>query len=107
MIFVIGGYASGKRAFVASHWGYPPTAFLQSEDSPILYGIESMDSSSLCLDSLLEKEVVIAQEIGCGLVPLTPEERIHREEVGRLCCQLAQHATEVYRVTAGIGRRIK
>lgn len=53
------------------------------------------------------QRIVITQEIGCGIVPVDAFERKYRELTGRICCQLAAASQEVWRVTAGIGQRIK
>ena len=51
--------------------------------------------------------VITVAEIGCGLVPMDAFEREYRETVGRISCELAAQAAEVYRVTCGIAMRIK
>lgn len=51
--------------------------------------------------------ILITDEIGCGIVPIDPFQREYRELTGRICCQLAAEAEQVWRVTAGIGMRIK
>lgn len=50
---------------------------------------------------------IISDEIGNGIVPMDPFEREYRERVGRILIQLAQKAQEVWRVTCGIGQKIK
>lgn len=51
--------------------------------------------------------VFICDEVGCGVVPIDPEERAWREAVGRLCCQLAKEADQVIRVCCGIPTVLK
>ena len=51
--------------------------------------------------------VIISDEIGNGIVPMEKEERIWREETGRLLCKIAAKATQVERVICGIPMRIK
>ncbi|MDO5331356.1 MAG: bifunctional adenosylcobinamide kinase/adenosylcobinamide-phosphate guanylyltransferase [Bacillota bacterium] len=51
--------------------------------------------------------VVICDEIGLGIHPLDPFERLWREETGRALCILAEFSESVIRVTCGIGQRIK
>ena len=46
-------------------------------------------------------------EIGCGVVPIEPNDENWREAVGRLCCALAEQADAVIRVWAGVPRFIK
>lgn len=54
-----------------------------------------------------EDAVIICDEIGCGVVPISASEREWREVTGRLCCSLAQRAQRVDRVFCGIGQTIK
>ena len=58
-------------------------------------------------DSLSQKEVVIATETGCGVIPLDPRERRNREAAGRLSCLLAERAETVVRVCCGIPQVLK
>lgn len=51
--------------------------------------------------------VVVANEVGAGVVPVAAEERAFREAVGRALCVIAQEAEQVTRVVCGIGVRIK
>ena len=51
--------------------------------------------------------VVVANEVGAGVVPMNREDRAFREEVGRALCVIAQKAESVTRCVCGIGVRIK
>lgn len=51
--------------------------------------------------------VVIANEVGAGVVPMDASERAFREAVGRALCIVAQQAEQVTRCVCGIGVRIK
>lgn len=51
--------------------------------------------------------IVIADEIGNGIVPLDAFEREYREQTGRAEILLAKKADEVIRVICGIGQKIK
>ena len=51
--------------------------------------------------------VVIANEVGAGVVPMAAEDRAFREAVGRVLCILARNAEQVTRCVCGIGVRIK
>lgn len=59
----------------------------------------------LCIDT--PDAVIVSDEIGSGIVPMSAEERAWREGVGRALCIIAQHAKSVTRVVCGIGVRIK
>ena len=51
--------------------------------------------------------VIIANEVGAGIVPLKAEDRAFREVVGRALCVIAQEAECVTRCVCGVGVRIK
>ena len=51
--------------------------------------------------------VIVANEVGAGVVPLAAEDRAFREAVGRALCVIAQEAESVTRCVCGIGVRIK
>lgn len=51
--------------------------------------------------------VVVANEVGAGVVPIEAEQRAFREAVGRALCVIAQYSDEVTRCACGIGVRIK
>ena len=105
MILVIGGYAAGKRQYVRDALGYSDAQMSNqiADALPVFYGLESQPDTPL--EQLLQKEVVICDEIGGGLVH--KDERQRRERVGRLCVALAREATQVIRVVCGIGQVIK
>lgn len=51
--------------------------------------------------------IVIANEVGCGIVPVNSGERAFREAAGQFCTKLASYSDEVYRVVYGTGMLIK
>lgn len=51
--------------------------------------------------------VVVADEVGSGVVPLQAEDRRFREAVGRVLCVIARESEQVTRCVCGIGVRIK
>ena len=58
-------------------------------------------------ENLSHRDVVIATEVGGGVVPMDPVERAAREAAGRLNCLLAQRAETVVRVFCGIPTVLK
>ena len=56
---------------------------------------------------LAQYEVVIATEVGGGVVPVDPVQRQNREAAGRLACLLAQRADRVIRVFCGLPQALK
>lgn len=51
--------------------------------------------------------IIISDEIGCGVVPVSKEERQIREETGRLLCKISAQADQVFRIMCGIPTQIK
>ena len=107
MILIVGGLAAGKRAYARDVLGYGPADFTTDSQTPapVLSDLQNLPEAKL--EDLLQKEVIICNEVGCGLVPIQAEERQRREAVGRLCCQLAERAEAVYRISCGLAIRLK
>lgn len=53
------------------------------------------------------KEIIITDETGYGIVPMDKFERDCRELTGRICCSIAQKAESVERIVCGIPVKIK
>jgi adenosyl cobinamide kinase/adenosyl cobinamide phosphate guanylyltransferase len=51
--------------------------------------------------------IILCDEVGCGVVPIEKEQRLWRETVGRLCCQLAEQAESVERIFCGLSMPLK
>jgi adenosyl cobinamide kinase/adenosyl cobinamide phosphate guanylyltransferase len=114
MILVIGGFAAGKREFVKSEYGYTDGELADAvlDDRPVLSALhnwvrESDAEDGALFAALLQKAVVICDEVGCGVVPIDPAERKWRDDVGRLCARLAARADKVVRVVCGVPVVIK
>lgn len=58
-------------------------------------------------DCFAQKEVVIATEVGGGVVPADPAQRREREAAGRLACMMAERAQTVIRVCCGLPQVLK
>jgi len=125
MVFIFGGKYQGKTAYARSQYGEnlkvcdlseePVTEMykagiiknvqegvrklLEKGISPLSYFTEHLDQ--------LEEKILIGTEIGCGIVPMAEEERIWRDETGRVYQLLAKKAQKVERVWAGIALKVK
>ena len=82
------------------------------DGAPVIFHTEKLtmadpESASDLSRVLAEKEVVICNEVGCGIIPVEPRERRGREATGRLCILLAQQAEAVVRMVCGIPCVIK
>ena len=102
MIFVTGPKFSGKREYIKSALNLSDEEFAERA----VWNVEELVSEKAVTleaiaDELALKEIVIADEIGCGLVPLDASEREKRERAGRLAYMLAERADTVIRVVCG------
>ncbi len=127
MILIIGGMAQGKRAFAEERFGMgdaeswtdgEKASWEQVLASSRCHGLHllfrrllkeggSLEGLEAALFSSRPERVLVADEIGCGLVPMDREERRIREETGRALCRIAARCDQVWRVTCGLGQRIK
>ena len=107
MIFVTGPLFAGKREWVRRALG------LSGEELTARAVWDVQELAARCEDlpalarELEQKEIVIATEVGGGVVPVDPEERLARERAGRLSCLLAQRARVVVRVCCGLPQVLK
>lgn len=131
MKFIIGGAHQGKTAYIREQYGIADSkiwklceiqdmeqvlAILCDATSDIAcvtgfhllvkYGVEH----NLPMEDVVEQmllahpDLIIAMnEVGCGIIPLEREDRLYREQVGRVGCMLAERADQVVRVVCGIG----
>lgn len=114
MIFVCGGRYSGKRDFVRNKMLFEEVDLTSKlfEDLPVFYGLELCTMAQFAEEErvfsyLKTREVVICQELGCGLLSMDKEVRIHQETVARMCRALSWNAESVYRVQGGLGLKIR
>lgn len=114
MVLVIGGLAAGKREYVKRTFGYRDEDFADAvlDDRPVLYNLQDLAAKTdlpeeELVERLLQKDVVICNETGNGIVPVDKAERMARELTGRLCIQLAARADKVVRVICGIPQVLK
>lgn len=107
MIFVFGPLYSGKKetAMKLLRCGEEELA------RRAVWDVQELAAKSGDLPLLAEElgrmDVVIATEVGGGVVPVSPGERAAREAAGRLNCLLAQRAETVVRVFCGIPMVLK
>ena len=106
MIFVTGPLYAGKREYIQKALGLSDADFAARAVWDVQKLAAGADLEQL-VDELSKKEIVIATEIGGGLVPLDAGERAAREAAGRLACLLAERADTVLRVCCGLPQVLK
>lgn len=111
MILIIGGKFSGKREYAIENFSICDDDFSNDFESekPVIFGIENYNGevTNAFIEKLSKKKILIACEVGCGVVPILKAESEQREKTGELLQELAKKATKVIRVFCGIGTVIK
>ena len=107
MIFITGPLYSGKKEYACRLLGCTPEELEKHAVWDVQeLAVKSADLNILA-DELAQHEVVIATEVGGGVVPIDPAERAAREAAGRLSCLLGQRAERVVRVFCGLPMELK
>lgn len=129
MKFIVGGEFQGKLEFALNLVGAKEEEALDLAKEPlvdlkgkkIIYNLNLFIKNNLAegktqediekiINKLLNENpeiVIVSTEIGYGIVPMDKFDRSYREITGRICCMIAQKATEVHRVICGVGTVIK
>lgn len=110
MIFITGPLYSGKKNFAAQVLHCPESQLAQYA----IWNVERLaadcaDAAALeaLADRLATYPVVIATEVGGGIVPVDETQRAQREAAGRLACLLAARADTVVRLFCGLPTVLK
>ena len=106
MMLVTGPLFAGKRTWVRNALGLSEAELARRAVWDVQELALTEDAETLAA-RLAEKEIVIATEVGGGLVPTDPVERAKREAAGRLACLLAERADTVVRVCCGLPQVLK
>lgn len=100
MIFITGALYSGKRTY-AKKLGGRQIADVQD------LATDAQDLMALADELAARYDVVMATEIGGGVVPMDAGQRAAREAAGRLACLLAARADIVVEMFCGIPTALK
>ena len=122
MKLFIGGAFQGKKKAAMERTGLSETDFLDGESctkEELLKG-KAITHFHSCIRRILREEgeeaadafaeelfrenpglILVSTELGYGIVPMDPFDRLYREKVGRILCRAAEQADEVCRVVAG------
>ncbi len=125
MILIFGGAFQGKLEYAKEHWDFTENDIFYCEENlsidlskKVLYGLEKFCFACVCEDAEtkgtlwmyaepLDDKIIILDDVSQGVVPIDPDRRAWREEVGRTMLWLSREADEVHRVFCGLGQRIK
>ena len=107
MIFVTGPMFSGKRAYLEKALNLTPEELAARAAFDVEALAEGEEDLEVLAARLEGYDFVTANEVGCGVVPVDPEQRKRRERAGRLGCLLARRADIVIRVCCGLPQVLK
>lgn len=102
MMFITGPLYSGKRTFARKFQG---SVIADVQDAAA--EIQTPEQLEALARELAEYDIVIATEVGGGVVPMDAGERAGREAAGRLACLLAARADCVVQMFCGIPTVLK
>ena len=103
MMFITGPLYSGKRTFAQTLPGHN----LKMRADVQTLAADAADLSALADRLAHEYDILIATEVGGGVVPMDANERADREAAGRLACLLAARADCVVQMFCGIPTVLK
>lgn len=126
MILIVGGAFQGKKEYAEQITGIPKGLMTDGAECPLeeidtcrcmyhfhewvrrrMPDIEDYEQEAKQIYEVNPNIVLIANELGCGVVPVNAFDRSFRETEGRILTCLAEMSREVHRVVCGIGTVIK
>lgn len=128
MRLIVGGYAQGQLEYALALTGEEQSAFVEGSQCSYealvnakgVYNFQEYIKKFVvnqqvdevlrqipCMMSQNPEITIVADEVGCGVVPMDPVEREYRELTGRVLGNIARESIEVHRVYCGIGTKIK
>lgn len=124
MKLIIGGYAQGRLIYtlkkyhlteldicdIANSENYQEKKIIYHAEEFITIWLNTGKNISQEMQKLipnLQNKIIITQEVGSGLIPITSEERKWREEVGHFNQILAEYSETVERICCGLGMYLK
>lgn len=124
MVLVIGGAFQGKLDFAKETYGLTEGDVFLCRDGEIdfsrrcIYRLEEFTLA--CVQAGKDPvayfeenarrwrdSILLCQDLSCGVVPMSAQLRLWRNETGRLCQYLAARAERVSRIFCGLEQRLK
>lgn len=122
MILIIGGAYQGKLAYTKEHYALQDDEILDCSTIPegdiptlthrCIYHYEAYIERCLAAGrtpqtKFANNQIIIADDVSCGVVPIDTHLRAWREACGRAITSLALEAQEVTRIFCGIPLQLK
>lgn len=105
LIMIIGGQGEDKLGYCKKNFEFDRLSVI--EDLHIHLREMFLKDENAFIDKLASKDIIIADEIGYGIVPIEKEQRQFRDYYGSICTELAKRADRVIRIVCGIEQLIK
>ena len=116
MIYIFGGAYQGKLDFAKEKFNIEDSDICDVSkenldfSKKVIYHFEKLIREDFSVKENITKlldKIIIADDESCGLVPISEEDRLYRENAGRALTFISESSSEVYRVFMGIGLRLK
>lgn len=110
MELITGGRYQGKKEFAETGLGVSNENIISDFNETVKKLLEEGRDPYKYVEDIIKNRpdaVVIADEVGCGIIPADEKEREYRQIAGRLVCILSENSEHVYRVVAGLGIKLK
>ena len=107
MELYLGGFAQGKLEYVMRRYNENHLHLWVRDLLDEGMEEEKIQTTILSWIKSNPDAIVICDELGNGIVPIKKQERIWREQTGRLMIELAKQAERVERILCGLGQRLK
>ncbi len=109
MRLIIGGFAQGKTTYAKERYPGEGEIF---DDFHLWFKerIQSGGEPEKEIERIIDESpgiIIVSDEIGSGVVPVSAEDRNYRERLGRCLTELAKRSESVERVFCGLGQRLK
>ena len=121
MKFIIGGAFQGKTHYAEEKYGIAPEDWADGQDCSrneiyhsrgvmhfhqfVGRSLQNGDTLDNFVDELMARNpdiIIVANELGYGIVPADSFDRRYRETDGRICTEIASRADEVIRIVCVI-----
>ncbi len=86
------------------HWEAPPDTALRALERQVMEEVEALAAAARGFQG---RTILVANEVGFGIVPVSPLSRFFRDCAGRASQTLAARADAVYLVVAGLPLSLK
>lgn len=126
MMLIIGGRYQGKTTYAKTAYNLKKSDIVSGEKLDVrkIKNVKCIDDLEEYIKKLIQENkdvmneiekiksknkdlIFICDEVGCGIVPMKKTDRLYRDMVGKVCCNIANDSEKVIRMFASIPIIIK